>query len=188
MGLCGIKGVPHSKKVTDDCDLIIALGARFAPTFCLGNPSTFAKNSFCVSINNDKDELNLNLKKVDLKINEDLDKFMPLFYKYIEKETFPDFKNWQKICSIRKKKDIIPNLFNKKNPIDLYRFMYLLGNKATKNHTLITDAGSNYYIGGQRTLIMAVKKYHLVQMRQWACLSHYQLVLLLLKKIIKFYL
>ena len=35
MGLCGIKGVPHSKKVTDDCDLIIALGARFAPTFCL---------------------------------------------------------------------------------------------------------------------------------------------------------
>ena len=104
MGLCGIKGVPHSKKVTDDCDLIIALGARFAPTFCLGNPSTFAKNSFCVSINNDKDELNLNLKKVDLKINEDLDKFMPLFYKYIEKETFPDFKNWQKICSIRKKK------------------------------------------------------------------------------------
>ena len=149
MGLCGIKGVPHSKKVTDDCDLIIALGARFAPTFCLGNPSTFAKNSFCVSINNDKDELNLNLKKIDLKINEDLDKFMPLFYKYIEKETFPDFKNWQKICSIRKKQDIIPNLFNKKNPIDLYRFMYLLGNKATKNHTLITDAGSNYYIGGQ---------------------------------------
>lgn len=149
LGLCGIKGMPHSKKITDECDLIIALGARFSPTFCLGNPTTFAKNSYCISINNDKDELNLNLKKIDLKINENLDEFLPLFYKHIKKNTFPDFKNWQKICSIRKKQDIIPNLFNKKNPIDLYRFMYLLGNKATKKHTLITDAGSNYYIGGQ---------------------------------------
>ncbi len=149
LGLCGIKGMPHSKKITDDCDLIIALGTRFSPTFCLGNPSTFSKNAYCISINNDKDELNLNLKKIDLKINENLDEFLPLFYKHIKKNTFPDFKNWQKICSIRKKQDIIPNLFNKKNPIDLYRFMYLLGNKATKKHTLITDAGSNYYIGGQ---------------------------------------
>ena len=27
--------------------------------------------------------------------------------------------------------------------------MYLLGNKCTKKNTLVTDAGSNYYIGGQ---------------------------------------
>ena len=149
LGLCGIKGVPHSKKITDDCDLIISLGNRFSPTFCLGNPKTFAKNSYCVSINNDKDELNLDLKKIDLKINESLEDFLPMFYKSIKKLKFPNYQNWQKICNIQKKKDSIPNLYNKKNPIDLYRFMYLLGEKTDKKHTLITDAGSNYYIGGQ---------------------------------------
>ena len=149
LGLCGIKGMPHSKKITDDCDLIIALGSRFSPTFCLGNPKSFAKDAYCVSVNNDKDELNLNLKKIDLKINENLGEFLPSLYKGIKNVKFPNFKNWQKICSIRKNKDIIPNLFNKRNPIDLYRFMYLLGNKATNKHVLITDAGSNYYIGGQ---------------------------------------
>ncbi len=37
----------------------------------------------------------------------------------------------------------------KKNPIDLYYFMELLGKLSQKKSILITDAGSNYYIGGQ---------------------------------------
>ena len=43
----------------------------------------------------------------------------------------------------------IPNIYKKKNPIDLYRFMSDLGKYTSKNDILITDAGSNYYIGGQ---------------------------------------
>ena len=39
--------------------------------------------------------------------------------------------------------------FSEKNPIDLYNFMERLGEKSSKNSCLITDAGSNYYIGGQ---------------------------------------
>ena len=37
----------------------------------------------------------------------------------------------------------------KKNPIDLYYFMERLGHFSKKGDILITDAGSNYYIGGQ---------------------------------------
>lgn len=149
LGLCGIKGVPQSKKITDESDLIIALGCRFSPTFCLGDPKNFAKNAYTVSVNNDKDELNLNLKKINLKIQTDLESFMPEFLNKISKEKFNEKKEWLELCEIQKKKELIPNLLNKKNPIDLYRFMYLLGNIASKKHTLITDAGSNYYIGGQ---------------------------------------
>ena len=36
-----------------------------------------------------------------------------------------------------------------KNPIDLYYFMQQLGEFARKDDVLVTDAGSNYYIGGQ---------------------------------------
>ena len=36
----------------------------------------------------------------------------------------------------------IPNIYKKKNPIDLYRFMSDLGKYTSKNDILITDAGS----------------------------------------------
>ena len=37
----------------------------------------------------------------------------------------------------------------KKNPIDLYYFMHKVGEISHKKNILVTDAGSNYYIGGQ---------------------------------------
>jgi acetolactate synthase I/II/III large subunit len=149
MGLCGIKGMPHTKNLTDECDLIIALGCRFSPTFCMGNPKTFAKKAFVISINNDANELNLNLKKIDLKINCSLEYFLENFYKYVKNKKISSFKDWAKKCLNNKINSPIPNLKSKKEPIDLYRFMYDLGNLAPKESILITDAGSNYYIGGQ---------------------------------------
>jgi acetolactate synthase-1/2/3 large subunit len=149
MGLCGIKGMPHTKNLTDECDLIIALGCRFSPTFCMGNPKTFAKKAFVISINNDANELNLNLKKIDLKINCSLEYFLENFYKYIKNKKISSFKDWAKKCLNDKINSPIPNLKSKKEPIDLYRFMHDLGNLAPKKSILVTDAGSNYYIGGQ---------------------------------------
>lgn len=149
MGLCGIKGMPHTKGLTDECDLIIALGCRFSPTFCMGNPKTFAKKAFVISVNNDVNELNLNLKKIDLKINCSLENFLENFYRYIKNKNISSFKDWTKKSLNNKINSLIPNLKSEKHPIDLYRFMYDLGNLAPKKSILITDAGSNYYIGGQ---------------------------------------
>jgi acetolactate synthase-1/2/3 large subunit len=149
MGLCGIKGMPHTKNLTEECDMIISLGCRFSPTFCMGNPKTFAKKAFVISLNNDSNELNLNLKKIDLKINCSLNVFLENFYKYIKNKKSINFSNWAKKCHAIKINSEIPNLKSKKQPIDLYRFMHDLGNLAPKKSTLITDAGSNYYIGGQ---------------------------------------
>lgn len=149
MGLCGIKGMPHTKGLTDECDLIIALGCRFSPTFCMGNPKTFAKKAFVISVNNDANELNLNLKKIDLKIDFSLENFLEDFYKHIKDKKIPSFKNWTEKCLNDKINNLIPNLKSEKQPIDLYRFMHDLGNLAPKKSILITDAGSNYYIGGQ---------------------------------------
>jgi acetolactate synthase I/II/III large subunit len=149
LGLLGVKGLLHGKKVTDECDLLISMGCRFAPTLCLGNPRNFAKKAFTVSINNDSDELNLNLKKINLKLNSDLKEFFRIFKKKLPKSKKINFYDWVKYCNDQKKKYEIKNFFSKKNPIDLYRFMFLLDKLANKNNILITDAGSNYYIGGQ---------------------------------------
>ena len=149
LGLCGIKGLPHTKKITEECDLLIGLGCRFAPTFCMGNPKGFAKNAYTISINNDPNELGLNLKKIDLKIEGSLLKFLTGFYNYLKKNKKFQFKDWQRKCLFEKKNNHIPNIYSKKNPIDLYRFMHDLNNFSPSNTIMITDAGSNYYIGGQ---------------------------------------
>ncbi len=149
LGLCGIKGLPHTKKITEECDLLIGLGCRFAPTFCMGNPKGFAKNAYTISINNDPNELGLNLKKIDLKIEGSLLKFLTGFYNFLKKNKKFQFKDWQRKCLFEKKNNHIPNIYSKKNPIDLYRFMHDLNNFSPSNTIMITDAGSNYYIGGQ---------------------------------------
>ncbi|WP_075484574.1 thiamine pyrophosphate-binding protein [Candidatus Pelagibacter communis] len=149
LGLCGIKGLPHTKKITEKCDLLIGLGCRFAPTFCMGNPKNFAKKAYTISINNDQNELNLNLKKIDLKINGSLFEFLSGFYNYIKKTKKINFKKWENECLFEKKNNYIPNIYSKKEPIDLYKFMYELDDLSPSNSILITDAGSNYYIGGQ---------------------------------------
>lgn len=149
LGLCGIKGMPHTKKIIEDCDLLIGLGCRFAPTFCMGNPKSFAKNAYTISINNDPNELGLNLKKIDLKIEGCLFKFLTGFYNFLKKNKKFQFEDWQRKCIFEKKNNYIPNIYSKKTPIDLYRFMYDLNNFSPSNTIMITDAGSNYYIGGQ---------------------------------------
>ena len=52
------------------------------------------------------------------------------------------------LASYGKKNHSINEKLNK-NPIDLYYFMERLGELSKKNDILITDAGSNYYVGGQ---------------------------------------
>ena len=149
MGLSGIKGTLFSKQILDESDLIVSLGCRLAPTLVHGNPSNFGKNAKLVSINNDNNELNNPLYKFKLKINSDLDIFFKDFNKLISKKKFINNSKWLNHCILIKKNNEIQNIKSESNPIDLYRFMYDLCEYSKPKSVLITDAGSNYYIGGQ---------------------------------------
>jgi acetolactate synthase-1/2/3 large subunit len=149
MGLSGIKGTLFSKKILDESDLIISLGCRLAPTLVHGNPENFGKDAKLVSINNDSNELNNPLYKFKLSINSDLNNFFKSFNKLISKNKLIKNSKWLNHCNFIKKNNEIKNIKSKSNPIDLYRFMYDLCEFSKPRSILITDAGSNYYIGGQ---------------------------------------
>jgi acetolactate synthase-1/2/3 large subunit len=87
------------------------------------------------------------LYKFNLKINLDLKDFFRNYLKLLLKQK----KNnqWLKICEKIKRDNPIINIKSKSNPIDLYRFMYDLCEYSKPKSILVTDAGSNYYIGGQ---------------------------------------
>jgi len=147
LGQAGIKGTAYCKKIMTQSDLIISLGCRMAPQFAGHNFEAF-KNAKIISVDIEKDELNKRGVKSELKLNQDLKIFIPKLVQCLHGKKILDFKSWSSYCEKSKFEEIKYTL-SKKNPIDLYYFMNQIGKTSTNKHILITDAGSNYYIGGQ---------------------------------------
>jgi len=147
LGQAGIKGTKYCKRIMTDADLVINFGSRLAPQFA-GHDFEAFQNAKVISVDIEKDELNKKGIKIDLRIKSDLKKFVPRIIEFLNKKKIPNYKSWANNCESLKKIEI-PNSVNKKNPIDLYYFMNKLGKFSNRKNILITDAGSNYYIGGQ---------------------------------------
>jgi len=146
LGLLGIKGQPYSKKIIEKTDLLIFLGCRVAPTMYLEKTKQDKKLKKII-IDIDKQSLNHPLINFNLKINYDLKDFFKVFSKQNLKNT--SYKNWNVFCQKIKNENEINLIKNKKDPIDLYRFMFDLNKLSRKNSIFTNDAGSNYYVGGQ---------------------------------------
>ena len=147
LGQAGIKGTKYCKKIMNQTDLVLNFGSRLAPQFAGHDFEAFEKAKV-ISVDFEVDELNKKGIKIDLKINADLKDFIPNILNQLKNKKIPNFKKWANYCDKLKSTEI-PNTIKKQNPIDLYYFMNELGQFSNKKNILITDAGSNYYIGGQ---------------------------------------
>lgn len=148
LGLAGIKGSRYCKQIMEESDLILSLGCRLAPQLVGHNFNVF-KNAKIVSVDIENDELLKRGCKIDIAINENLIKFIPFFNRFLIKNKTPSFKSWLSKCqTLKKNKPMINNSYLK-NPIDLYYFMHKLDQISNNKNILVTDAGSNYYVGGQ---------------------------------------
>jgi acetolactate synthase-1/2/3 large subunit len=146
LGLLGIKGQPYSREILDKTDLLIFLGCRAAPTVYLDKVKKNKKLKKVI-IDIDTQSLNHPLTNFNLKINYDLKDFFKVFTR--ENKNKISFKSWNNFCQKIKNKNEIKLIKNKKDPIDLYRFMFDLNKLSRKNSIFTNDAGSNYYVGGQ---------------------------------------
>jgi len=147
-GQAGVKGSRYCKKIMNKCDLVLSLGCRLAPQL-VGHDFSAFSNAKVVAVDIENDELKKKGQKIYLPIKSDLSFFLPKLFSYIKDITFPNYSTWFTYCNDLKNKNPIIKNKQKKNPIDLYYFMEKLGELSNKDDVLITDAGSNYYIGGQ---------------------------------------
>ena len=151
-GISGIKATKFTKKIMNNSDLAISFGCRFSPQF-VGHDFNALKKAKVISVDIEKDELAKKGQKIDYPMNHDLKDFIPYFLKFLKKKKLKKFDNWNSNCeNFKKNNPIIISKFkkNKKNKLmDLYYFMDRLGKISSKNNILVTDAGSNYYVGGQ---------------------------------------
>ncbi len=92
IGMVGMHGCYTSNRAVADCDVLIAVGARFSDRVAL-NPKTFAKNATIIQIDIDASELGKNVE-VDLSIVGDAAYVLNAMLPMIEDKKHPD---WMKM-------------------------------------------------------------------------------------------
>lgn len=98
-GMIGMHGTKTSNLGVSQCDLLIALGARFSDRV-IGNPKKFAENAKIIHIDIDAAEINKNIR-VDMGIVGDLKEVLSQLNKKLEKQ---DHSGWMnKIAELKEK-------------------------------------------------------------------------------------
>ena len=151
MGQVGRRGQRYSKKLLSEADFVLSIGCRLSTPLAGENLSHFSKNAFISMVDCDSEELSFHDHRLNLAIQSDVKLFLNKFKTNINNLNLSQWRIWGNSC--RKLKKTFPIIDVKKTiekkPMDLYYFMSSLDEVATKNSVMITDAGSNYYVGGQ---------------------------------------
>ncbi len=98
-GMIGMHGTKASNLGVSQCDLLIALGARFSDRV-IGNPKKFAENAKIIHIDVDAAEVNKNIR-VDASLVGDLKLVLKELNKRLEKRRHSEWM--QRICDLKEK-------------------------------------------------------------------------------------
>ena len=149
LGSLGRRGAPHSKEVLERADLVLAIGARLATQFGGHNLENFHSDAQVFVVDIDEPELK---KFVDSRVHGVLADAGNFLREMNRSEVRVDRNKWLPwVESLSKllEGSVIPNVRKTSRPMDLYHFMSVLDTVAEEGQILVTDAGSNYYVGGQ---------------------------------------
>ncbi|MDC3155292.1 thiamine pyrophosphate-binding protein [Pelagibacteraceae bacterium] len=147
-GQPGLKGEIYSPEILKTSDLILSLGCRL-PVQMIGDKyENFNENAKIIMIDIDNDEIINHKSFINFSLNVDVKKF--IFEMISNSKLYNNNVNdWYQYCANLKSTKTIDSIFKKSNPIDLYYFMSRLDALSPEGTVFITDAGSNYYVGGQ---------------------------------------
>jgi acetolactate synthase-1/2/3 large subunit len=147
MGLGGIRGNKFANSLMKSSDFVLVLGARLSVPFVGQKLDAFGSGAKIAVVDIEEAELKKPGVKIDIAVNCDLKPFIPVLMKKLA--DYKVKKQWLLACQRLKARNPMVTNNLKKNPINLYYFMSVLDEQATAKNILVTDSGSNYYIGGQ---------------------------------------
>lgn len=134
-GMIGMHGTKTSNLGVSQCDLLIALGARFSDRVT-GNPKKFAENAKIIHIDIDAAEINKNIR-VDASMVGDLKHVLAELNQRLEKQ---NHNEWMK--TIEEMKDKYPLKYDRENLSCPYVIETI--DKVTKGEAIITtDVGQH---------------------------------------------
>ena len=134
-GMIGMHGTKTSNLGVSECDLLVALGARFSDRV-IGNPSKFASNAKIVHIDIDAAEVNKNIR-VDASLVGDLKATLQELNTLIPKQDHPEWMN--KIDDI---KALYPLKYDK-NQLSCPYVIQMLDKVTDGKAVITTDVGQH---------------------------------------------
>ena len=148
-GQAGIKGSRYCASIMRSADLVISLGCRLAVQLVGHKFDAFDHAAKVIAVDIDPAELQKPGVRIDVPIHGDVGTFMEQLSGKLAQGEYSSWTEGVKDCQeLREQHPMIqPDMQG--NPMDLYYFMSRLDALSEENHVFVTDAGSNYYVGGQ---------------------------------------
>ncbi len=144
-GNIGGLGNPSALKMISGCDLLVALGTRFT-TRAIINEKEFSKQAKIIYVDADRGELNEGLISPQIKIEAELQGFLPSFLNLLKKQKISlKINEWKKEVN-----ELKTNFFQIKSPpaddknyVNPYYFTEILSELLQSNDIIVADCGTN---------------------------------------------
>lgn len=146
VGMVGMHGNITPNVMTQQCDLLIAIGMRFDDRVT-GKTSVYAKQAKVLHIDIDAAEIDKNVK-TDLGIVGDAKEVLPRITKLLEKKDHSDWKTIGKMCdAVEQRRVIDPELHPGEGYINMGEVVDMVAKVSGQNAIIVTDVGQNQMIG-----------------------------------------
>lgn len=146
MGRLGMHGNLAPNVMTNQCDLLIAVGMRFDDRVT-GNLKNYAKQAKIIHLEIDPSEVNKNVK-VDLPVLGDCKQTMAAITKLVEKTTHKSWIDGFKPYDEKEyNKVIVPALHPTEGPLLMGEVVRKVSDAANSEAVLVTDVGQNQMFG-----------------------------------------
>ncbi len=144
-GMVGMHGNYGPNILTNECDLLIAIGMRFDDRVT-GDLNTYAKQAKIIHFEIDPAEVNKNVK-VDLAILGDCNKTLNEIIPYVKNKDHSIWINrFDSLMKIEKKKVIQDDLFPKKNGLTMGESINAINKVTNGNAIIVTDVGQHQMV------------------------------------------
>jgi acetolactate synthase-1/2/3 large subunit len=157
IGRIGNKGDRAGNFAVQNADLVIAIGSRLSVSSTGHEYDKFAREAKIVVVDIDPVEHRKNTVKIDLFVCADAGKFLDK----LRIRNAPDTGNWAEKCLSWKTiwPVCLPEYAEEQNGINLYYFVDRLSKKMKDDSTVVSDAGSAFYVVSQGIQIRDDQRY-----------------------------
>lgn len=148
LGMVGMHGNIAPNMMTQECDLLIAVGMRFDDRVT-GKTSTYAKQAKIIHIDIDAAEIDKNIH-VDLGVIGDAKTVLPRIEALVEKKDHSQWKKYADKCKeIEKSKVIDPEIHPCEGYINMGEVVDMVSEVSNQQAIIVTDVGQNQMIGAR---------------------------------------